>query len=191
MLVEALKQQGTPVEAMVFPDRTTPIGKIISSYLASATEMDDHALHLLFSSNRWEAEQKIRRLLEGGTTIVCDRYAFSGIAYTGAKGLDLDWCAAPDAGLPAPDLVLYLEVPVEVAEQRGEYGEERYEKREFQAQVRAAFESLKERFPGWEVVDGQPEPAEVHEKVVGLAQAAIDSAAGKPIAQLDFGGARV
>ena len=62
--------------------------------------------------------------------------AFSGIAYTGAKGLDLDWCAAPDAGLPAPDLVLYLEVPVEVAEQRGEYGEERYEKREFQAKVR-------------------------------------------------------
>lgn len=191
MLVEALKQQGTPVEAMVFPDRTTPIGKIISSYLASATEMDDHALHLLFSSNRWEAEQKIRRLLEAGTTIVCDRYAFSGIAYTGAKGLDLDWCAAPDAGLPAPDLVLYLEVPVEVAEQRGEYGEERYEKREFQAKVRASFEGLKERFPGWEVVDGQPEPAEVHEKVVGLAQAAIDSAAGKPIAQLDFGAARV
>ena len=51
MLVEALKAKGTAVEHMVFPDRTTPIGQIINSYLASATDMDGHALHLLFSSN--------------------------------------------------------------------------------------------------------------------------------------------
>jgi dTMP kinase len=35
-------------------DRTSPIGKMIDSYLQSKTEMDDHAIHLLFSSNRWE-----------------------------------------------------------------------------------------------------------------------------------------
>ena len=186
MLVDALKAKGTPVEHMVFPDRTTPIGKIINSYLASATDMDDHALHLLFSSNRWEAEAKIRSLLDAGTTVVCDRYAFSGIAYTGAKGVDLDWCAAPDAGLPAPDLVLFLEVPVEVAESRGEYGEERYEKREFQAKVRTAFEGLKARFPDWQIVDGQPAPPEVHAKVAALAEEAIANAAGAPIGTLKF-----
>jgi dTMP kinase len=186
MLVEALQAKGVAVEAMCFPDRTTPIGKIINSYLASATDMDDHALHLLFSSNRWEAEGKIRSLLEAGTTVVCDRYAFSGIAYTGAKGVDLDWCAAPDAGLPAPDLTLYLEVPVEVAEARGEYGEERYEKREFQAKVRTAFEGLKARFPEWQVVDGQPPPPEVHAKVLALAEGALASAAGAPIGTLKF-----
>lgn len=43
---------------------------------------------------------------------------------------------APDRGLPAPDLVLYLDIPLEVAEQRGGYGQERYEKREMQQQVR-------------------------------------------------------
>jgi dTMP kinase len=36
------------------PDRTSPIGKMIGSYLQSKTEMDDHAIHLLFSANRWE-----------------------------------------------------------------------------------------------------------------------------------------
>jgi dTMP kinase len=35
-------------------DRTSPIGKVIDSYLQSKTEMDDHAIHLLFSANRWE-----------------------------------------------------------------------------------------------------------------------------------------
>jgi dTMP kinase len=132
MLVEALKQKGMPVEAMRFPDRTTTIGTMIGSYLQSTTEMDDRAVHLLFASNRWEAQSRIRELLLSGTTIVCDRYSFSGIAYTSAKGFDLGWCAQPETGLPKPDLVLYLEVPTEVAEARGEYGEERYEKREFQ-----------------------------------------------------------
>ena len=79
--------------------------------------------------------------------------------------------SAPDAGLPAPDLVLFLEVPVEVAESRGEYGEERYEKREFQAKVRTAFEGLKARFPD-QIVDGQPAP-DVHTKVAALAEEAI------------------
>ena len=33
--------------------------------------------------------------LQRGTTLVVDRYAFSGVAFTAAKGragLDLDWC---------------------------------------------------------------------------------------------------
>ena len=37
-----------------FPDRTTVIGQMIDGYLASNVELDDAAVHLLFSSNRWE-----------------------------------------------------------------------------------------------------------------------------------------
>ncbi len=28
---------------------------MINAYLSNATELDDHAIHLLFSANRWEA----------------------------------------------------------------------------------------------------------------------------------------
>ena len=35
-------------------DRTTAIGKVISDYLSKKCELDDHAVHLLFSANRWE-----------------------------------------------------------------------------------------------------------------------------------------
>ena len=46
---------------------------------------------------------------------VCDRYAYSGVAFTSAKGLDLDWCKTCDRGLPAPDCIIYLDMPIEEA----------------------------------------------------------------------------
>ena len=39
---------------VLHPDRTTPIGKMIDSYLRSQSDLDDRAIHLLFSANRWE-----------------------------------------------------------------------------------------------------------------------------------------
>ena len=68
-------------------------------------------MHLLFSANRWEAVKSLKARLNSGETLVCDRYAFSGVAFTAAKGtLDLEWCKNPDRGLPAPDAVIYLDV---------------------------------------------------------------------------------
>lgn len=73
-----------------------------------------------------------------------DRYAFSGVAFSAAKpGLDVAWCAAPDAGLPLPDVLLFMDLPPEKAAARGGFGEERYEKPAFQAAVRAVFEQLR------------------------------------------------
>lgn len=58
---------------------------MINNYLAQKSELDDRAIHLLFSANRWEAKQSIVACLESGKSVVCDRYAFSGIAYSYAK----------------------------------------------------------------------------------------------------------
>lgn len=80
--------------------------------------------------------------LNAGVTLLCDRYAFSGIAFTLAKGLPFEWCLYPDIGLPAPDLILFFDVSPEVAKQRGGYGEERYEKEEMQKKVRTAFKRI-------------------------------------------------
>lgn len=37
-----------------FPDRTTYLGKIISSYLSGGTELQSDMVHLLFAANRFE-----------------------------------------------------------------------------------------------------------------------------------------
>ncbi|KAI9309290.1 thymidylate kinase [Cunninghamella echinulata] len=158
MLVHALQQENEAVQLFKFPDRTTQTGKMIDSYLKQSIQMDDHAIHLLFSANRWEAMNNIKSLLEKGTTIIVDRYAFSGVAFSSAKGLDFNWCKQPDVGLLVPDLVMFLDLSMEEAEKRGGFGEERYEKRDLQLKVRNEFNQLMD--DSWKIIDAS-QPIEI------------------------------
>nr|XP_054495649.1 thymidylate kinase isoform X2 [Agelaius phoeniceus] len=85
-LVEALREAGHPADLLRFPDRTTEIGQLISSYLGREKNLEDHTIHLLFSANRWEHVPMMKEKLQQGITVVVDRYAFSGVAFTSAKG---------------------------------------------------------------------------------------------------------
>lgn len=142
-------QSKTTGESIRFPDRTSYIGKLINDYLANTKDTEnvsDQTIHLLFSANRWEAAKGIEEKLMAGTTLVCDRYAYSGVSFSSAKGtpgMDLEWCKTCDRGLPSPDCVIYLDMPVEEAAKRGQFGEERYEKIDFQIKVREKFMALK------------------------------------------------
>ncbi|KAH8394629.1 hypothetical protein KR222_000415 [Zaprionus bogoriensis] len=126
LLLDALKRKGILAKQMNFPDRSTAIGQLINSYLTNAQELSDEMVHLLFSANRWERMKSIRKQLLAGTSIICDRYAYSGVAYTAAKGYDFDWCCAPDRGLPKPDAVFYLQLSPEELQARGGFGGERF-----------------------------------------------------------------
>ena len=91
--------------------------------------------------------EELLRALHSGVTLVVDRYAYSGVAFTAAKGLPgrgRAWCQAPDAGLPAPDAVFFLSLSAEAAEARGGYGEERYEKADFQVRLGGEVGGLQE-----------------------------------------------
>ncbi|EFJ13525.1 hypothetical protein SELMODRAFT_122192 [Selaginella moellendorffii] len=160
-LVEFLKGTGLKVEAWRFPDRTTAIGSSISAYLGGGAELDDRAVHLLFSANRWEKRLQMERKLMAGTTLVVDRYSYSGVAFSAAKGLDLEWCKAPEVGLPAADLVLYLDISPEEAAVRGGYGDERYEQLDFQKKVALQYKGLQGK--RWKIVDARQSFDQVHE----------------------------
>jgi dTMP kinase len=165
-----------PCHAMAFPDRTTTIGQMISQYLRNALELNDQAIHLLYTANRWELAKQITSLLAGGTTVVCDRYWFSGTAYSAAKGLDVGWCRAPEAGLPEPDLVLFIDVEPEVLQTRKGFGAERYERLEFQRKVRAVFKRLAAEDPQkWVEIDGSQSLDEVTQAVMAVAAARLKS----------------
>ncbi|OBZ87316.1 Thymidylate kinase, partial [Choanephora cucurbitarum] len=163
ILVNKLNQHGIATELVKFPDRTTQTGKMIDSYLQQKSDLDDHAIHLLFSSNRWEAMKDLKAKLDQGTTLVVDRYAFSGVAFSSAKGLDLDWCKQPDVGLLSPDLVLFLDLTIDEAEKRGGFGEERYEKRELQIKVREEFFRLKD--DSWKFIEASQSKEKVEEDI--------------------------
>jgi len=184
LLVDFLNKSAIQSEVMRFPNRETATGKSINDYLTNREfQMNDQCIHLLFSANRWEQRDYIERTLKSGKTIICDRYAFSGVAFTAAKGLDLEWCKDPDRGLPAPDVVFYLDISVQEAKKRGQYGEERYEIEEFQSKVKRIYEeSLKDS--SWEVVDATQPMEEIQTKLQRSAIKVIEQSAVKPIQQL-------
>jgi dTMP kinase len=166
-LAEHLKEHADgPVKWMCFPNRATATGMLIDLYLQRKLELPDEAIHMLFSANRWEMVQTLIDDLNAGTTVVCDRYAFSGVAYSAAKGLDFAWCQAPDRGLPTPDGVFFLHVDEKEGASRANFGDERYENAELQARVRVQFREpqLRENV-AWFDVDGARDIETIHEEI--------------------------
>ncbi|KAJ1723036.1 hypothetical protein LPJ53_002608 [Coemansia erecta] len=183
-LVEALNSQGIRAKLLKFPDRTTAIGKMIDGYLTQQNKLSDEAVHLLFSANRWEAMEQMRADLESGTTLIVDRYAFSGVAFSAAKRLDFKWCKAPDVGLLAPDRVFFMDIHPDDAAKRDGFGDEIYEKREFQIEVRVKFFSMMDNT--WSIVDANRDKDEIHRQIMALTSKAFEkhSEAESPIKRL-------
>lgn len=177
--VSALRSAGVSISSNCpwrFPDRTTPTGIMINDYLTSQSDMDDHVLHLLFSANRWEKVKDIQATLTRGETIIIDRYAYSGVAYSAAKGLYVEWCKASDSGLPAPDAVVYLDLSLEEAQKRGNFGAERYENKNMQERVAKQFAAMRGD-PRWHVVDASADEDTVFERVMEVVSPVVAKAA--------------
>lgn len=187
LLAKKLEEVGL-VKWTCFPNRATAVGTLIDLYLRKMIELPDETVHQLFSANRWESMTSIIEALNAGTSVVCDRYAFSGVAYSAAKGLDFSWCQAPDVGLPVPDGVFFLHVDESVGASRASYGDERYENLDMQARVRNEFRNTRLRAGvQWHDVNGardiQTIHAEIYESVQDIQKAEQENPA-RPIQRL-------
>ncbi|KAG8445377.1 hypothetical protein GDO86_010239 [Hymenochirus boettgeri] len=167
-------------------ERTTEIGQLIGSYLEKKSDLEDHTIHLLFSANRWEQVPTMKEKLRSGITLVVDRYAFSGVAFTSCKeNFDLHWCKQADVGLPKPDLILFLKVNPEVAAARGGFGNERYETNYFQEKVlKRYFELMEDKSLNWKVIDASEKMENVHKNIKDLSEKAIQDAKDQPLGKL-------
>ncbi|XP_026333001.1 thymidylate kinase [Hyposmocoma kahamanoa] len=181
-LAEGLTKKQIQAENMNFPARDTEIGKMINGYLTSKQDLSDEVIHLLFSANRWECAKKIIQTLNAGISLVVDRYCFSGVAFTAAKGFDINWCKAPDVGLPKPDKVFFLTMPLDQIQQRSGYGGERYEKLDFQKKVLEKYMQLKD--DSWEIVDANRPIATIQEQLLEKSLTVINSVHHVPIAKV-------
>ncbi|KAJ3219838.1 hypothetical protein HDU67_009026 [Dinochytrium kinnereticum] len=138
----------------IHADRSTKTGAIIDEYLKSKADVDDRTIHMLFAVNRSEAMASLEKTLKSGKSVIMDRYAYSGVAYTMAKQsnhLSWAWCKSVDSGILKPDIVLFLDTSVNLTSSRGQFGEERYETEVFQEKVRKTF--MKLRDDTWKVYD--------------------------------------
>ena len=142
-LVSKLRREGIPTVYISFPNRDTNIGQLINLYLKKKITLNDQSIHLLFSANRWELSNKILLLLESSINIICDRYVYSGIAYSLAKkksNLTMDFCKMSDKGLPKPDMVCFLMNSIQAS--NNFQNVEIYEEKDFQQRVLEQFRLL-------------------------------------------------
>lgn len=76
----------------------------------------------------------------------------------------------------APDVVILLDASAGIQASRGEWGEERYDKPEFQAKVAAAFDVLRRGDETWVQVDGSGDPAKIHLVIKKIADETLEKA---------------
>nr|XP_033327493.1 thymidylate kinase isoform X1 [Megalopta genalis] len=183
MLVDALRKHNIPVERESFPNRTTPIGLMINDFLTKKQEYPPETMHLLFSANRWELKDKILRTLNSGTTLIIDRYAASGAAYTAATTKrNLAWCREPDRGLPDPDIVIFLDISDGTQRKRSNWGEERFENTNLQQSVASNYKKLVGST--WNVINADEEPSLIHTEILEKVLDTIHKAKYSPINEL-------
>lgn len=173
------------VDKLILDRSEIVTGQPIDNYLRNAKSIGEakEAIHLLFTANRWLLKDKMESILNSGTTIIVDRYTFSGITYTLSKGVPKEFACSPEVGLFRPDAVLFFNVDPEVAATRGGYGDEILEKAEFQTKVREHMSMFKSR-SYWHTINANEDVATVHQVVKELADKVIDESKSKPLENL-------
>jgi dTMP kinase len=155
LLRDRLKTDGRKARLVSFPDYGTSIGEEIARALQGERDYGPDVMQLLYIANRYERKPDLLRWLEGGLTLVCDRYIASSIAYGEAFGLDAVWLAEMQKFLPTPALTILLDIAPETAVARKAVDRDKYE-RDLALQSRVRESYLRQAAAdGWVVIDGE------------------------------------
>jgi dTMP kinase len=190
-LVAALQAAGIPAAFTCEPS-AGPIGRQIRQVLSGggdAVSRSWDTLALLFAADRLDhVAREIRPALSAGTTIVCDRYDLSSLAYQSATaGEDpaharetLSWIRALNQRALRPDLTLVLDVDPDVAEaRRAARGlpPELFERRDLQRRLALLYARAELLVPGDRVlhVDANPDLPVVAAQLWALVNQALAS----------------
>lgn len=148
-----------------FPNSNSQTGGIIKSVGNGLTDLHPKAMHLIFSANRWEQLDNIKAYLDNGINVICDRYFYSGIAYSvGRYNLDLDWCCSTEEGLILPDIVFYFTASIDTMIQRG-FGSDAFESRESVNNINGVYLKMKS-FDRWRIINGNKSVEDVVHQVL-------------------------
>ncbi|MBP1633822.1 MAG: tmk [Acidobacteria bacterium] len=155
LLGERLSAAGRRVQAVSFPDYTTPIGAELHEALHGGRDWGADVIQLLMIANRYEWKPAIAAALARGEVVVADRYLASSIAYGEAQGLDPLWLLEAQKHLPQPDLTLMIDIAPETAAGRKRQDRDRFEQDlEMLARVRESYRR-QARATGWAAIDGE------------------------------------
>lgn len=127
LLVERLKREGKKVVTLDFPRyEHNFFGKFIGACLrgdhGEFVKVDPYICSVLYAADRYESKRIIEDALSSGKTVVLDRYVSANQMHQGGKIRDtrkrkefLKWLDTMEHGafgIPRPDLIIYLHLPV-------------------------------------------------------------------------------
>lgn len=200
LLAEALVKQGRSLRQITFPDYDSPSSALVRMYLngefgTDPEDVNPYAASAFYAVDRFASFRKDwKKDYDRGSVILCDRYATSNMVYQMGKSPREEWDRYLEwvedfeygkLGLPRPDLVLYLDMPVEVSQKlllqryHGNSGKKDIHESHLEF-LRSCGECA--RYAGeklhWKVVpcsrDGEPLPVEeIHKSVLKQVEQAL------------------
>jgi len=131
MLCERMEREGRPFRRLIFPQYQEPSSALLKMYLngefgSHPSDVNPYAASTFYAVDRYASWKKVwGDYYRGGGLVLSDRYTTSNAVHQASKLPEgerqafLDWLFDLEygrMGLPAPDLVLYLDLPTEVSE---------------------------------------------------------------------------
>jgi len=131
LLQDYFKAQGREIATYKFPQYEQPSSYFVTSYLngkyGDANSLGAYTPSLFYALDRFEASAAIRRDLDEGKIVLCDRYVGSNMAHQGQKIEDkkereayYDWEYNLEFDMlkvPKPDLNVVLLMPALIAQE--------------------------------------------------------------------------
>ena len=131
LLLERLQKAAIPCRTVVFPQYREPSSALIRMYLGGEfgtkpSDVNAYAASMFYAVDRYASWKKDwKNDYDEGTLIVCDRYTTSNAVHQASKEPPEQrqayyrWLYETEfdlLGLPKPDLVIYLDAPIELTE---------------------------------------------------------------------------
>ena len=154
MLLEYLESKGEACYSTREPT-DTPFGTLLRSCMKGAIDTNEYTIAALFAADRidhvLDSVNGIKRKLEEGVNVFCDRYYFSSYAYNG-EFVPFDWVVElnrPAREMMRPDLTVFIDLSSEESMKRvaRRNEAERYETMEKQKRIRERFFEAFKYFP--------------------------------------------
>ncbi|HET8574693.1 MAG TPA: hypothetical protein VFM02_00785 [Candidatus Paceibacterota bacterium] len=170
------------------------IGRCLTGEMGDFVGLSPYLACLPFLLDQASAKEEIKAALEVGD-VICDRYTTSSVAFQSAKSPKekqqevqrfIEQAAYEEMEIPAPDLVIYLDVPVEIAgelvmkkERRaylnGTAGKDLHEKdTSFLEKVALVYRDLAEERENWKTLicldeNGElKKPETIHQEILDI-----------------------
>lgn len=206
LLSKGLEQAGEQVRLLSFPCYDSPSSALVKMYLGGEFGSDPNKVNPYAASSFYAVDRAASYLkdwkadYEAGKILVADRYAESNLVHQGSKLLPeerarfIHWARDYEygaLGIPAPDMVIFLDVPTEVSARLRKEREaatnttaDIHERdNAYLAHCREMALEIASRL-GWYVIpctkDGELlSPEEIHQKILAVCQPKINAFNGK------------